>query len=117
MHCLVFLHGFTFMFQTLFINNVEFTQFFFCAIIILIDVSLFCLVGHETTTSYENIFEKLCSHWNYYELPLDIQKIIPLILMSAEKPVYLKGPIAVCCDREFIQIVCNPIDVWQKKFL
>lgn len=73
------------------------------------DVSLFCLVGHETTTDYEDIFCTMCSNWEWFKFPLNIQKLLPMILSSAEKPVYLKGYIGVYCTRDFIKTVSNAI--------
>lgn len=102
-------HGFRIFFQTLFVDSVEFTQFFTLTIIILMDVSLFCWFGHETTTNYENIFCVICSHWCWYTFPLDIQKLIPMILANAEQLVYLKGYFGVYCTRDFITTVRNPI--------
>lgn len=73
------------------------------------DVSLFCLVGHETTTNYEDIFCTMCSHWTWNKFSLNIQKRLPMILSSAEKPVYLKGYIGVYCTRDFIKTVSTAI--------
>lgn len=91
-------------------NLVAFIQFLVCALIILTDVSLFCLFGQETTENYEDIYRTMCSHLMWYEFPLDIQKLIPLILVNAEEPVYLKGYFALCCTRDFMKSVSNRID-------
>lgn len=97
-------------FQTLFVDAVNFTQFFVCTIIILLDVSLFCLFGHDTTTAHDEIFHTICSHWQWYEFPFGIKKVIPIILMNAQQPVYVKGYIGVYCTRGFIKSVCKDYD-------
>lgn len=85
-----------------------FTQFLICGSIILLDVSLFCLFGHETTENYETVYRALCTNWKWYEFPLEIQKLLPMLLVNAEQPVHLKAYFSVYCTRDFMKSVSNP---------
>lgn len=62
------------------------------------------MFGNETTTRFEEIHQSLCQcPWN--EFDLEIQKLLPLILMVAQKPIYLQGYMSVKCTREFMKTV------------
>lgn len=103
-------------FQTIPSDMVTSAQFFVIVMAVFIDVSLFCFFGQEITSNYEEVFLSICSYWKWYEYPMSFQKHIPMILLNAEQPVYLKGYFGAYCTRDFIKSVCKPILI-QKKFL
>lgn len=91
--------------QTLFIEMVESIQYLVCLIICLIAIGLLCLVGQEMTTNFDEMHANIFIYWNWYEFPLEIQKIIRMMLLSSENAVCIEGFMGVKCTREFMKSV------------
>lgn len=60
---------------------------------------MFCKLGQRITDRFNGIFEIICnSEW--YAFPKEIQRIMPTLMNSAEKPVILLGFGNLKCTRE-----------------
>lgn len=67
-------------------------------------IAVLCMFGNETTTRFDEIYESFCQcPWN--EFPLELQKLLPMVLLIAKEPIYLKGYMSVKCTREFMKTV------------
>lgn len=67
-------------------------------------IFVLCIFGDETTTKFEEIHLAIgkCK-WN--EFPIEIQKLLPLVLRVAQEPIYLGGYMNVRCTRPFMKEV------------
>lgn len=65
-------------------------------------------MGDDVTISFRTVHDSL---WEctWYEMPLSSQKIFPMILAAAQKPVYIEGYLNTQCTRESVKKVQNSI--------
>ena len=79
-------------------------RFAISIIVLTIYLSVLCLFGDEVNSKFDEIH-----NWIYYcnwlTFPYRIQKLIPTILIAAEKPVYIQGFMNVRCIRESMKKV------------
>lgn len=70
----------------------------------VIYVGFFCYFGHEVTVGFETVYDSIyqCS-WD--EFPVEIQKIQAVMIMNAQKPVYIQGFMNTKCSREMFKKV------------
>lgn len=82
-------------------------QFFEETIVFTFQLYLFCHFGNHVTERIDDIhFAAYNICW--YELPLDMQKIIAVIIRSAQKPVYIRVFGGAHCSREvFMKVPIN----------
>lgn len=81
-------------------------RFAISLVILTIYLSVLCFFGDEVNTQYENIQNEIYD-CDWLEYPLKVQKLIPTILIVAEKPVYIQGFMNVRCTRESIRkVIC-----------
>lgn len=68
---------------------------------------LFCLFGNYVTTRFEDESNAVYQ-LDWYLMPLDMQKNLPMFITSAQKSVYLRGFAGAQCTREvFKQVLIN----------
>lgn len=101
-----------FYFKAIYVGVVDFARLFICLNTTMTFISVLCIFGDETTTQFGRVYERVCEcPWN--EFPLEIQKYVPMILMTVEKPVYLSGYMSVRNTREFMKQVSDHIN-WEQ---
>lgn len=62
-------------------------------------IYLFCDFGENVTSRFLSINDVIYEcHW--YSFPEEVQRILPIIMVSAQKPVYIKGFGNILCTRE-----------------
>lgn len=62
-------------------------------------IFFFCELSERITKQFVEVDEEICnSHW--YKLPIDIQKMYPMIIIGSQKPVSLYGLGNIECSRE-----------------
>lgn len=67
---------------------------------------MMCIYGDDVTSQFGEIHNSIYKcDWPKY--PLRIQKLIPMMLIVAEKPVYIQGYMNIRCNRELIKKVPN----------
>lgn len=67
---------------------------------------IYCYFGDKVTSQFSSICDTLCSI-NWYLLPLNIQKTLPMVVFAAERFVYLKGFGSTSCTRETFKRVLS----------
>lgn len=95
------------MLQALFTGFVAFIRLFICLLITMTYISVLCMFGDRTTSHFEEIHNMMCMQLKWNDCPLEIQKLLPMLLLIAEKPVHMKGYMAVKCTREFMKTVSS----------
>lgn len=63
-----------------------------------------CFFGDSVTTRFAEIGDTICE-CNWYEFPLNIQKMLLTMLIVAQKPVYIQGLRDTHCTLEFLKKV------------
>lgn len=63
-----------------------------------------CFLGNEVTLKYAEISDVICN-CSWYKFPLSTQKLLPMFLIAAQKPIYIKGYMNVKCTRESVKKV------------
>lgn len=86
-------------------NNVFIQKAMVCLGIVISQTFLFCYFGHEITHHFDNIPNLLyCTNW--YKLPLKMQRdSIMLMMMIAQKSVYLRGSGNIDCTLDVFRRV------------
>lgn len=87
-------------------NRLDVLRLIIMLLFVVVYIVFLCLVGDTATTRFEDVNTALwtCS---LNEFPLDIQKMLPMILAATQKPIYLEGFMNVCCTREVLKVVRN----------
>lgn len=60
---------------------------------------MFCDLGESVSNGFDALDEAVCSG-NWYTFPIEIQRILPTILLATQKPVLLRGFGNIPCLRE-----------------
>lgn len=102
--CFIFPFKFVIFIQALYIGVADICRLFVCFAVMKMYIVVLCLFGDDVTKRFAEAIDSiyLCS-WD--EFPLDSQKLFPMVLMLAQKPVYIHGYMNVRCTRESIKIV------------
>lgn len=76
-----------------------------CLNVVMMWLLIYCNFGDQVTTQFGGIDSKLylC---NWYNLPIELEKNIPMMLLSVQKPIYLRGFGSTSCTRETFKKVC-----------
>lgn len=67
-------------------------------------IYLACEFGEQVRNAYDGI-ECEMSQLGWYRLPMEVQKILPTVMVFAQEPVVLRGLGSVVCSREVFQKV------------
>lgn len=61
-------------------------------------------MGDDVTIGFRTVHDSI---WEctWYELPLQSQKLFPMMLAAAQKPVYIEGYMNTRCTREAVKKV------------
>lgn len=75
-----------------------------CLMYVLVYIGFMCFFGDEVTNGFEVINDSVyqCS-WN--EFPLELQKLLPTMMIIAQNLVYVHGYMNTKCTREVLQKV------------
>lgn len=68
----------------------------------------FCELGEQIMSQFNKIDEEICN-FDWHLLPLDIQKIYPIIMIGTQAPVMLIGMGNIECTREAFKKVSELI--------
>lgn len=79
-------------------------QLMVCFSLSMVYVAILCLYGNHVTTEFEaaNAAIYNCS---WYEYPLEMQKMLKMMLMVSQKPVIIQGHMNTQCTREVLKKV------------
>lgn len=70
-----------------------------CLNVVMMWLFIYCYFGDQMTSRFENIQSTLyLCEW--YLLPIELEKSIPMILQSSKKCIYLQGFGSSSCTRE-----------------
>lgn len=70
-----------------------------CVISLLLYLLIFCNFGDNVTTEFDHINETIY-YFDWQSLPLELKKYLPLMMLLAQKPIYMRGLGRVQCTRE-----------------
>lgn len=74
-------------------------------------IFMFCELGERLTAQFDEIDEEIFRS-NWYAFPMDVQRMLPLIMDGTQEPIVLSGLGNILCTREAFK---NVID-FQMKF-
>lgn len=92
--------------QAIYIGIPEVLRFFVCLSVMMIYLIELCFLGNEVTIKFAEVNDVICNCC-WYKFPLNTQKLLPLTLRAAQKPVYIKGYMNVQCTRESVKKVSS----------
>lgn len=64
----------------------------------------FCEFGEMVTKQYDKFYDELC-RINWYLLPIEIRKILIIVLIETQRPTIIKGYGNIPCTREAFKMV------------
>lgn len=64
-----------------------------------VNILFFCEFGKIVTSEFEDLDDIICQ-WDWHSFPIEIQRMLPIILISTQKPITLSGIANVVCDRD-----------------
>ena len=67
-------------------------------------VLIICELGQRLTNAFEEICETV-EHFDWYLIPLEIQKSLPILLIAAQKPIVLECFGSISGTRDTFKIV------------
>lgn len=73
-------------------------------------IFIYCEFGERVNIGCEEIYDVICQ-LNWYSYPIEMQRMIPNILIATEQSVIVKGFGNCSCTRESLKKVCS---VWYK---
>lgn len=76
---------------------------------------IFCELGENVTDQFNQISNAIYSS-DWYMFPKEIQRIIPIIAMSAQRPVIIQGFVNLKCTREASSRVNHQIEQFSQCF-
>lgn len=77
-----------------------------------VQIFFFCELGERITSRFSNLGHEMCQ-CDWYTLPIDIQKVFPLIIAGMDTPIKLIGMGSIQCSRVAFKYVwqCNNSNV------
>ncbi|XP_031636515.1 odorant receptor coreceptor-like [Contarinia nasturtii] len=88
--------------RVMMLNNGKMMDILFASTMIFwafIQMFYICDLGENVTTYFSQIEDKIYS-CDWYLFPMKIQKLLPIVLMSGEKPVIIQGFANLKCTRD-----------------
>lgn len=82
-------------------NTIDMLRLFVCLSVVLIYVIVLCLFGYEVTLRFDEINDSIY-RCGWTELPLNVQRLLPTMMMISQNPVYIEGYFNDPCTREFL---------------
>lgn len=80
-----------------------------CCLILCMNIPLvFCFNGDDVSTKFEEINVAFIE-CGFYQFPLNMQKLLPIMLMMIQKPVYIGGYMDTHCTRAAFKMVIMEI--------
>lgn len=79
-------------------------RFFVCLAVMMVYLVVLCFWSDEVTFKFGLINGKICE-CSWYKFPMKTQRLLPVLLMNVQKPVYIEGYMNVRCTRESVKIV------------
>lgn len=70
----------------------------------MIYVVVLCLFGDDMTYAFDEIYHEIDAT-SYYELPVEMQKYIPMMMAIGQKSMHMKGHMNLKCNRPFLKQV------------
>lgn len=75
---------------------------------------VFCHYGNQVTQRFQDIARAIYQ-LNWYELPYDMKKTIPMIISLSQKNIYLQGLAGTRCTLEvFMNVGINNINLFNE---
>lgn len=85
-------------------NTVDMLRLFVSLQVVLIYVIVLCLFGYEVTLRFDEISDAIYQ-CGWTELPMNVQRILPMILQISQNTVFIEGNFNDRCTREFLKKV------------
>lgn len=79
-------------------------RFFVCLVLMMVYLVVICFWSDEVTIKFGRLNESICE-CSWYELPMETQRLLPIMLMNIQRPVNMKGYMNVRCTRESVKLV------------
>lgn len=73
-----------------------------------------CFFGDEATKQFNFIFDSICE-LSFNEFPLEAQKLMLIMIITSEKPIYIQGFMNTQCTREMLKRVRLNLERFLKK--
>lgn len=78
-----------------------------CCLILCMNIPLvLCFNGDNVSTQFEEINNAFIE-CGFYQFPLNMQKLLPIMLMTIQKPVYICGYMNTHCTRAAYKVVID----------
>lgn len=65
----------------------------------VVEIFLFCEFGERLTKRFDEIDDEIFD-WDWYAFPIEIQKMLPIIMIGTQKQVRLEGFANIQCTRQ-----------------
>lgn len=79
---------------------------FICMICSLAAILIVCEFGHQLTSQFNRFDERLC-HSKWYLLPMDLQKMLVIVMTNTQQPAYLHSYGNIELTRNSFKEVCH----------
>lgn len=78
----------------------------------VVAVSTACELGHRLTSVFDRIGDEFIK-FNWYQFPIEMNRMLPMILANTQKPVVLECFGSITCNREvFKSVSSNSVNQW-----
>lgn len=78
-------------------------------------IYLFCELGERVSSQFDELSDAIYqSEW--YEFPMDVRRVLPILMMAAQKQVVPRGFGNLLCTREFFKKVTISFILWLVSF-
>lgn len=67
-------------------------------------IFIYCEFGERVNYGFTEVYDTIC-HFDWYSLPMEIQKMLPTIIIASQEPINLHGFGDVKCSRITSKIV------------
>lgn len=64
-----------------------------------VNILFFCEFGKMVTGNFQDL-DDIIFQWDWNSFPIEVQRMLPTILISTQKPIVLCGIANIVCDRE-----------------
>lgn len=86
-------------------NNVDVMRLIVFLSAALLYITYLCLFGEKVTTQFDKVNYSI-DQCSWYEFPMEMQRILPMMLMMAQKPVFIEAAyLNIGCSREQLKKV------------
>lgn len=85
-------------------NYGDIMRLIICVAVVVIYIDVLCIFGGEVTVEFDQTFDSIREiSWN--EFPLKSQKLLLMMIITGNKPIYIQGFMNTDCTHEMLKKV------------